>query len=329
MDNKGFRILSVDGGGYRGVFAANVLKKIEVLYENFDWRKEFNLMAGTSTGSIIVAALATGKKATEIATFYDGYGEKIFPKKNFWQRCFNPCGIRKKRYDSSILKGLLEKTFGNITLGQIDYPLFIPATNIETGNVFVMKTNYGKFDRDKDIRLVDAILASCAAPTYFKPHEMGDYFLADGGLWANNPALMAMIEAKFRLGQDINKVKVLSIGTGRRVKKYTRTDNPVDCRWGAVTWGIGMLELILNLQSVHTENMINLLFGDGRSSPNVLRIDFSNNSNIPLDQPKYQKELAGLASEAVTYASDSIHQFFEDHISPKPNQTIIKELEND
>ena len=304
-------LLSIDGGGYRGVFAANVLKNIELLFDDFNWKKRFCLMAGTSTGSIIAAGLATGKKASEISTFYNGYGEKIFPRRSFWQKLLNPYGIRKRLYDSAILQELLEKEFGQIRLGEIDQPLFLPATNIESGNVFVMKTNYGKFDRDKNIRLVDAILASCAAPTYFKPREVGEHFLADGGLWANNPTLMAMIEAKFRLGKDISKVKVLSIGTGRCVKKYTRTDNPVSEEWGAATWGVGMLGLVLNLQSIYTENMINLLFGDGRSTPNVLRINFDNSCNIPLDQPRYQKELVAIAKDEVAYRSDEICVFFE------------------
>lgn len=305
-----FRILSIDGGGYRGVFAASVLKHIESLCKISDWRNEFGLMAGTSTGSIIAAGLATGKTAATICNFYDGYGEKIFPKRTFWQKLRNPCGIRERFYDSTTLQELLEKEFGHIRLGEIVHPLFLPATNIETGNVFVMKTNYGQFDRDKDIRLVDAIRASCAAPIYFKPCEVGNYFLADGGLWANNPALMAMIEAKNHLSQNINEIKVLSIGTGRSVTKYTRTDNPISREWGGATWGIGMFSLILNLQSIHTENMINLLFGDGRSAPNVLRIDFENNDNIPLDQPRYQKELAGIADEKVTYKYKDICNFF-------------------
>jgi len=311
MDDQVFRILSVDGGGYRGVFAANVLKHIEERFEIPSWKKEFRLMAGTSTGSIIAAALATGKKATEVATFYDGYGERIFPKRTAWHRLVNPCGVRKKIYDSAPLQELLEKEFGHVTLGDIQHPLMIPATNIEAGTVFVMKTNYADFKRDAKIRLVDAILASCAAPTYFKPHEIGNHFLADGGLWANNPTLMAIIEAKFRFYQDINKVRVLSIGTGRCETKYTRTDNPVSRGWGAATWGREIFGLVLNLQSIHTQNMINLLLGDGRSAPNVLRIDFENNNNIPLDQPKFQKELAALADNKVTYAHDSIRRFFE------------------
>lgn len=318
MNNRAFKILSIDGGGYRGIFAASVLKNIEEKFDGFDWRQEFGLMTGTSTGSIIASGLAMGKKAADICTFYKGYGEKIFPRRTILSRLLNPCGLRKRLYDSSVLQELLEEVFGHVTLGQIDHPLFIPATNIETGNVFVLKTKYGQFDRDKNIRLdrdknirlVDAILASCAAPAYFKPREVGDYFLADGGLWANNPALMGMIEAKFRLGEDINRVKVLSIGTGKSVTKYTRSDNPVNREWGAATWGVGMLGLILNLQSIHTENMINLLFGDGRSTPNVFRIDFNNSSNIPLDQPKYQKELVNIAGEKVAYASDQIYDFF-------------------
>jgi len=314
MDGKAYRILSVDGGGYRGAFAANVLKNIEIRF-GIDWKSEFNLMAGTSTGSIIAAALAVGKNAVEVAKFYDDYGEAIFPKQSLWQRCSHFFGIRKSRYDSSVLQKLLEEVFGSITLGQVGFPLFIPATNIETGTTFVMKTSYAQFLRDANFSLVDAILASCAAPIYFKPHEFGDHFLADGGLWANNPTLMAMIEAKFRLNQDIDKVKVLSIGTGRCITRYTRTENPACRGWGAATWGVGMLELILNLQSIHTENMINLLFGNSQSvpnvAPNVLRIDFENSRNIPLDQPKYKQELAGIACDEVTRASDRIQQFFE------------------
>ena len=115
------------------------------------------------------------------------------------------------------LKALLEATFGKVTLGQIKTPLILPSVDIGNGCVHVFKSKYDNhFLRDPGVRVSDAVLASCAAPTYFDPVVIaGKYRLADGGLWANNPSLVAAIEAHYRLQVPLQRVKVLSIGTGK------------------------------------------------------------------------------------------------------------------
>lgn len=91
----------------------------------------------------------------------------------------------------------------------------IPSTDIVNGQVFVFKSNYDKdFTRDPDIKISDAVLSSCCAPVYFNPNKVGNYLLADGGLWANNPVLVGITEALSpRFNKNIDEVKILSFHT--------------------------------------------------------------------------------------------------------------------
>ncbi len=189
------KILSIDGGGYRGVFAAHVLRRIEQEF-SASWQSDFSLIAGTSTGSIIAAGLACGVSARDICELYKLRGHEIFEK-----RPHSRLGIAASRYSSSNLQSILTDVFGDKTLGEVKIPLLIPSTDIGNGRVHVLKSAYDpEFHRDPTVPIVDAILASCSAPTYFDPHVTGQYMLADGGLWANNPSLVAAVEAKKRLG---------------------------------------------------------------------------------------------------------------------------------
>ena len=93
----------------------------------------------------------------------------------------------------------------DLTLGQISAPLIITSSNIATGGVHVFKSRYlaelgEPYVRDRDIPLIEAILASSAAPTYFDPVQVDESLLADGGLWANNPSILAVTEAISKFG---------------------------------------------------------------------------------------------------------------------------------
>lgn len=213
-----FRILSIDGGGIRGVYPAHILRNIEDrlrinLYDNFD------MIAGTSTGAIIAAGVASKIPTANIVKMYKEHGSKIFQK----QRLMIPGEhlIKMLRpmfnslYDVRYLENLLTDVFKNSRLGDIEKPLLLPSTDIGNGCVHVLKSNYsGTFTRDTSVFIKDAVLASCSAPTYFDPHKLENYLLADGGLWANNPSLAAVIEAQKRLNIDPNDIKILTIGTG-------------------------------------------------------------------------------------------------------------------
>ena len=186
MDNhkKTFKILSIDGGGIRGVYSAHILRRIE---EEFKIKLHdcFDLIAGTSTGSIIAAAIACDISLDEIEKLYIEKGTLIFTKRK--SMCV-PCkGLLNSTYDSKELKKILSNKFQDKKLKDIDKRLIIPSTDIFNGKVFLAKSKYHRdFVRDNDINVADAVLGSCAAPVFFEPHHTDNYLLADGGLWANN-----------------------------------------------------------------------------------------------------------------------------------------------
>lgn len=195
-DTGSFYILSVDGGGFRGLYAAHILRRMEEEWQP-DWKSQFGMLAGTSTGSILVAGLLCGRSAAELSEFYETHGESIFTPRR-WS-FLDPLKIVRSRYSIARLEKHLDNIFGDTTLGEISTPLILPAVDIGNGCVHVFKSAYdNSFVRDRQVRVAKAVLASCAAPLYFDPIIIGDrYQLADGGIWANNPSLVATIDAHY------------------------------------------------------------------------------------------------------------------------------------
>lgn len=302
-----FKILAIDGGGFRGVYPAHILKRIEDEFD-VDWRKDFDLIAGTSTGSIIAASLALGISASEVVEIYKNHGTDIFKKPLLPRK-----GLIRSRYENSGLRDVLGLLFKGAKLGDIEVPLILPATDIGNGCVHVFKSTYhNEFFRDKDVLVADAVLASCSAPTYFPPiitKGNDPYLLADGGLWANSPSLVAAIDAKKRLGANLEDLRVLSIGTGKSnqfypIKKYRK--NPL-IGWGFATkWGHGkFIEMLMNLQSENANNMLGLLLEPDQ----ILRINFESDKKLPLDSPSEYDDLITKAGRQFTHQSAAIQTF--------------------
>ena len=192
------------------------------------------------------------------------------------------------------------------------YLLIIPATDIGNGCVHVFKSQYdGDFTRDKNVRVADAVLASCSAPTYFNPHIVNKYLLADGGLWANCPSLVAAVDAKKRFEKSFTDLKILSVGTGAGRLYYPQ--KTCLCKrffgWGFATrWKRGhFIEMLLNLQSQAANNMLGLML-----EPNqILRLNFESDAELPLDDPREQADLISRADRDFTYNSKLIKYFLE------------------
>lgn len=298
-----FKILSIDGGGFRGIFAAHILKRIEDEF-CFDWLKEFNLIAGTSTGSIIASGLVIGLTANDIVSLYEKHGGKIFHKS------FYKLGLFASQYTTTYLKGLLKDIFGDRKLGDYSYPLVIPSTDIGAGKVHVFKSSYDKgFVRDKSVYIRDAILASCSAPTFFNPHTVSNYLLSDGGLWANNPSLVAVIDAQRRLGVNIKDIKILSLGAGISNVFYSQKNICLSKLFG---WGFltrwkreRLIEMILNLQSETADNMLSLLLDECQ----IMRINFESDRRLPIDDIEMKKDLQSRADRYFTHNSEKIRSF--------------------
>lgn len=235
------RILALDGGGIRGALTLGYLKKTEDILrrqhnnnQNFRLCDYFDLIGGTSTGSIIASCLAIGMSVDEITQLYFDLGGKIFDKKRKWWNLFTIKDFLKARYDHAPLEKELKKVFGDITLesNSIKTGLCIVAKRADTNSIWPLinhpKGKYYNSDlgTNKDILLWKAVRASAAAPTYFIPQviEVGGgqktAAFVDGGVsMANNPSLQLLMVATlkgfpFGWQTGADNIFMLSVGTG-------------------------------------------------------------------------------------------------------------------
>lgn len=265
MSKNYFYILALDGGGTRGIYSAKILECLEKSLK-VPVKDCFDLIAGTSTGSIIAGAAAIGIGMEKVVQLFECEGPRIFQKKPY------RCSWFSSQYSKKSLETALDKHLSSATkLGEISTPLMVISSDISTGGVWVFKSKYMKelghpYSRDGELLLKDAILSSCAAPTYFDPHEVynslekSNSLLADGGLWANNPSIFAYTEAIAKFGKKIDQIRILSIGTTPEINNMYNKE----CCWGFLTgWGSQkFIRYIMDLQSQASTNIAGLLLGD-------------------------------------------------------------------
>lgn len=224
------RILSIDGGGIRGVFPAAFLAGLEDELEQPIGRY-FDLISGTSTGGIIAIALAMGVSAKEVLALYEENGPEIFDQDQdgvigWFKRRYRDgrWALWGPKYETDALEAAIRSVLGERKLGEAQTRLMIPAWNAATRKVYVYKTaHHERLTTDYKDPAVDAALATSAAPTFFREHiTANDVGLVDGGLWANNPAGNAVVEAVGVLGWPATEIKLLSISCLEDVMKTKR-----------------------------------------------------------------------------------------------------------
>ncbi|MBK7433739.1 MAG: patatin-like phospholipase family protein [Chitinophagaceae bacterium] len=285
------RILSLDGGGIRGALTLGYLKKIETILRQKEKDPElllcdhFDLIGGTSTGSIIATGLAIGMSVDDIVKMYMELGGKIFGKKHDWWKPWETLKFLKAGYDYSALESNLKKAFGDLTLGsdQIRTGLCIVAKRADTNSVWPLINHpNGKFfdsalGKNKNIHLWQAVRASSAAPTYFVPQliDVGDGQRAafvDGGVsMANNPALTLLMVATlngfpfhWRMGEE--NLSIVSVGTGYSIFKK-KTDEIEEAWLG--TWAAAVPDMLMQDASWQNQIMLQWL----SDSPTAHTID--------------------------------------------------------
>jgi len=325
MNNNKFKILSIDGGGIKGVFPAFFLTLLEDELKNREDGKtkiyqHFDLITGTSTGGIIAIALALGISAKEIYHLYLDNAKKIFGnKKNlWWGQIMNPA------HERDFLEKLVRDKFkesNNGTdprLANCKTDVCIPIYDLIKGNPSVLKTKYHPaFERDYHIPAYQAAMATSAAPTYFAPYtsdyedlngtKKGFANKVDGGVMANNPTLVALLEALKAFKVEMSDLEILSLGTG--YKKFT--DGGSREKWGLHYWMVKnkrkrLIELFMQSQSQLVANYISLLYQGidktEKDNPNFVydRIDvlLSQDNCIEMDESNTTKikNFAELAS---------------------------------
>lgn len=300
------RILTIDGGGIKGVVPASFLASIEesVPHKIADY---FDLIVGTSTGGVIALALGLGLSSADILSFYEEYGPKIF--------CGNP-RFRSARwwfrakYDPQPLRSALTHVFGDKTLGQSTKRLVVPSFNPDTGEVHVWKTSHDvRLQRDFRTPVVDVALSTAAAPTYFPAHQLDcGTPLIDGGIWANNPIAVAMVEAIGILKWPADQIRVLSLGC---------TYTPLNVDWGRrrplgkFGWADKIADVCMTAQSSGALGMAMHLVPDRR---NVIRISPSVGDRYTLDGLDDIKSLKGIGSSEARKALSDIRNVFFEHV---------------
>nr|WP_321452622.1 CBASS cGAMP-activated phospholipase [uncultured Carboxylicivirga sp.] len=219
MSEKIFKILTIDGGGIKGLYSSKIIEHFE---ENFDCQMSdyFDMICGTSTGGILALGLSLKLKASEISNLYEEKGISIFPSQNPKKALLKQL-LGGGKYDDKNLRKALEDTFGDKKIEDCDNLLCIPSYSYTDARPWVFKKDHkeGKLTRDNKAYCVDVALATAAAPTYLPLAEI-DYYdskqFVDGGIWANNPSMVGFIEAITYFvgeGKDYDSLKIMSISS--------------------------------------------------------------------------------------------------------------------
>lgn len=280
-EDRVFKILSIDGGGIKGLYSATLLRHLEEKF-SCNMSDYFDMLCGTSTGGLIALALSLNKPASEICRFYEEEGPKIFYQHHRNARLNKIFGSLRQalwrgKFSDKPLKEALERVFGEAVISQSENLLCIPSYTITEARPWVFKFDHkeGNLDRDNSTRYVDVALATAAAPTYFPMAEIESrdrkQFI-DGGVWSNNPSLVGFIEALDYFvgeGKEYNKLQILSIGS-----LTLSAGKPVGTKRerSFFNWGDELFETSLSGQSYLTHYFLKKITTVNEISIDYLRI---------------------------------------------------------
>lgn len=231
-----FQILALSGGGYLGLYTAEILARLEQ-QAGRPLGQCFDLIAGSSIGGILAIGLAMEVPAAEMRDAFERDGENIFstrprPRFGWWdaRRSF-----RRPKYDGKALRDVVANLIGADTkISAAKHRLLVPAVNMTKGSVQMFKTGHHPDLRvDPGRNAVDVAMATSAAPTFFPLGAVDGSHFADGGLVANAPDLCALHEATYFLGQKHSDVEILSIGTTTAGFSLPRS---IGRRLGSLQW---------------------------------------------------------------------------------------------
>jgi patatin-like phospholipase/acyl hydrolase len=240
------RILSIDGGGIRGLIPALVLAEIERRCGR-PAGQLFDLVAGTSTGAIIACALTRPDPlpAERIAEIYVEEGPEIFDR-SLRKTITSAGGLLDERYDDAGLVASLERHLGGVRLAEAEPDILLTVYDLEARESLFL-------DRETDMSMVDAAHASSAAPSYFEPVRIGDLTLVDGGVYATNPAMCALALA------DEPVELLVSLGTGDHTRRL-RYEEVRD--WGQLEWARPILDVVFDATADAVDLQAAALLGD-------------------------------------------------------------------
>jgi predicted acylesterase/phospholipase RssA len=241
-------VLSIDGGGIRGLIPALVLDKIEQM-TGHPISSLFDLIAGTSTGGILALGLVKDQgdqtpqfSALDLASLYETRGREIFSR-SFWKGISSTGGLLDEKYSQAGLESILDEYFQEEPLGAALIPCLLSSYDIQNRVPYFFKS----WDREnRSVEMRKVARATSAAPTYFEPAlvPVGGAVraLIDGGVFVNNPAMSAYAEAR-RLFPDEQDILVVSLGTGELIRPIPYKEAK---DWGKAEWALPILGVVFD-----------------------------------------------------------------------------------
>lgn len=293
MKPKYIRILSIDGGGIRGIVPAAVLARLEKKLQKASGNPKarladyFDFMAGTSTGGIITCGLLTPLRknskrprytAEDLMNLYMENGGDIFHVP-LLHKLTSVGGVIEEKYPSTGLIKALKKYFGNVQLSQLLRPCLVTAYNVEERYGHFFTQHDAAVRKGYDFYVRDVARATSAAPTYFECSRVTsmtnkDYPLIDGGVFVNNPALCAYAESRQVFGSKKNVLAsknmiILSLGTGTTSESYPfeKVKN-----WGTAQWVKPLISIMMSGVNATTDFQLKQIFEAGGASGQYFRI---------------------------------------------------------
>ncbi len=267
-----FRILSLSGGGYLGLYTAVVLAHIEEQIGEPLGRR-FDLVAGTSVGGLLALALAYEVPMSEIVKLFVEKGEDIFSSRRLPSGAVTRLldltrSVLGPKYSGETLRGEITRHLGAQTLGDALHAVVIPAVDVSRGVTKVFKTPHADHSLgDENISAVDVAMATSAAPAYFPSVPIGKSLYADGGLFAMAPDQVALHEAELFMGAKPSRVRMLSLGTA--TMGYRPAEN-IEADAGAVGW-LTDGRLILTMIAVQQQHVVATM--EDRLQDRFMRLD--------------------------------------------------------
>lgn len=330
---RAIRVLSIDGGGIRGIIPAKILIRVEELLQEYSQNPEakigdfFDLIAGTSTGGILTAlCLCPEEKgstkakynAKEMLDVYLEHGDAIFTR-SFMTRYLDYFGLFSPLYQKEAIEKITKEYMGDCRLSDLIKPCLIPTYDIERGEaVFFNKMKVVK-GSEQDFLISDVVRATTAAPTYFPvakstEKKLKDESFIDGSLFANNPALCAFIEAtKFPCEPMQREIHILSLGTGSRDKHYPYRYAK---QWGRLGWVIPVIDIYGSASSQTVDHQLKRLYEQKDIMPNYLRIEphlseFEVDKGLDNTSPKNMEALQKVGEKMIENYDEQLKIFLK------------------
>ena len=302
-----FRILSIDGGGIKGIFPAAFMSGLEERYLKGDSiARHFDLIAGTSTGGIIALGLGAGLTAAELLDLYIHRGREIFPPRSpMIEPLAKLLQLVKFRYNRAALMNVLSDSFGDRKFGESNARLCIPSCDGRHSEVYIFKTpHHPDYHLDGTEKMAKVAAATSAAPAFFRPLDDGGYTFIDGGIWGNNPIMVGLVDVLACFSVMPDRIRILSLGCGESTYKVGKTKKSLG---GLLSW-LDIVFAAMRFQSIGAQGQAGLLIGADR----ILRVDPPPmGRQIQLDDwRRASGELPSAASEALKQHGNSVASLF-------------------